>query len=206
MRKEKIRLGPTVRSIVVTWIFLTLCAPLYSGEIKFMGGPAIGKYSASWMTNRFKTGYLFGIGTEFGSGRISYGLDILYFLKTNDYVSRGWEYELREISLPAVVKMKLFPRRLPVFVLAGGEIAYILSHKQNPGGIGGTWDATEFTRKVDYGLVFGTGLEFEIGGGGWEIEGRYHHGLANTTKFVNDKGYQFQTRELALVLGIKFKL
>jgi len=189
-------------------VFLTIVTSLNAADLKLMGGLAYGKYSEKEMSFEFKRGYLCGIGLESGSGRLSFEIDALYFLKTSRYVSRGWDYELREISVPLLAKLKVIPGLNPVYVLAGGEVAYVISHRQFPGpfGAGTYWDATESTRKIDYGAVFGAGLKLELDGIALELESRYHHGLVNTTKFLNDGGYQFKTREWVFALGIKFQI
>lgn len=176
--------------------------------IKVLGGTARGKYAGTAMDNSFKGGYLFGAGFEYGSKPISYEMDVLYFLKTNAYPSRSWSYEMREVSLPVMARFKPFSGALGFFIAAGVEIALILSHKQYgwPERDGMSWDATDFTRKLDYGLVFGAGLDFTFWKISLGIEGRYHHGLANTTRFQSDGGYEFNTREFVVLAALKLDL
>jgi len=179
---------------------------LNAARLKLLGGVSWGKYAVDWdMTNRLKPGYLFGLGVEGGVGSLNYEVDILYFLKTNSYISRGWDYELGEISVPFMAKIKLFSRSTP-FLLAGGEVAYILSHKQKPGpfGVDSVYDMMDNTRKMDYGLVVGMGYELEVGGVILELSGRYHHGLAKVSGISGYRVYEFRTRELAVALGLLF--
>jgi len=179
---------------------------LNAARLKLLGGVSWGKYAVDWdMTNRLKPGYLFGLGVEGGVGSLNYEVDILYFLKTNSYISRGWDYELGEISVPFMAKIKLFSRSTP-FLLAGGEVAYILSHKQKPGVLGedSIYDMMDNTRKMDYGLVVGTGYELDVGGVTLELSGRYHHGLAKVSGISGYRVYEFRTRELAVALGLLF--
>ena len=178
---------------------------LNAARLKLLGGVSWGKYAVDWdMTNHLKPGYLFGLGVEGGLGPLNYEVDITYFLKTNSYISRGWDFELGEISVPFMAKIKLFPRSTP-FLLAGGEVAYILSHKQKPGLFGGdsVYDMMDSTRRIDYGLVVGTGYELDVGGVILELSGRYHHGLAKVSGLGYQK-YEFRTRELAVALGLLF--
>lgn len=178
---------------------------LSAARLKLLGGVSWGKYAVDWdMTNHLKPGYLFGLGVEGGVGSLNYEVDILYFLKTNSYISRGWNYELGEISVPFMAKIKLFSRSTP-FLLAGGEVAYILSHKQKPEPWGGdsVYDMMDGTRRIDYGLVVGTGYELDVGGVILELSGRYHHGLAKVSGLGYQK-YEFRTRELAVALGLLF--
>jgi hypothetical protein len=178
---------------------------LNAARLKLLGGVSWGKYAVDWdMTNRLKPGYLFGLGVEGGVGSLNYEVDILYFLKTNSYISRGWDYELGEISVPFMAKIKLFSRSTP-FLLAGGEVAYILSHKQKPGVLGedSVYDMMDNTRKMDYGLIVGIGYELKVGGVILELSGRYHYGLAKVSG-LGYREYEFRTRELAVALGLLF--
>jgi len=178
---------------------------LSAAWIKLLGGVSWGKYAVDGdMHNRLKPGFFFGLAVEGGAGWLNYEVDILYFLKTNSYISRGWDYELGEISVPFMAKIKFFPRSTP-FLLAGGEVAYILSHKQKPGPFGGdsVYDMMDNTRKMDYGLVVGIGYELEIDAVILELSGRYHHGLAKVSG-LGYQEYEFRTRELAVALGVLF--
>jgi hypothetical protein len=175
---------------------------LNAARLKLLGGVSWGKYAVDWdMSNRLKPGYLFGLGVEGGVGSLNYEVDILYFLKTNSYISRSWDYELGEISVPFMAKIKLFSRSTP-FLLAGGEVAYILSHKQNGGD--SVYDMMDGTRRIDYGLVVGIGYELDVGGVTLELSGRYHHGLAKVSGISGYRVYEFRTRELAVALGLLF--
>jgi hypothetical protein len=176
-----------------------------AGRLKLLGGPAWGKYASDWgMTNVSKPGYFFGAGFEGGSGRLACEVDALYFLKTNSYASRGWDYEMGEISVPVLAKIKLWARSTP-FLLVGGELAYILSHKQKPGPLGDdtVYDMMFTTKRWDYGLVFGAGYDLETGPVTLELSGRYHYGLAKVFG-LGGEGYDLQTRELAVALGVLF--
>jgi len=178
---------------------------LDAARLKLLGGLAWGKYTVDWdMHNHLKPAYLFGLGVEGGSGRLNNEVDVLYFLKTNSYISRGWDYKLGEISVPFMATIKLFPRSTP-FLLAGGKVAYILSHKEKPGPFGGesVYDMMDNTRKIDYGFVVGIGYELKAGGVTLELSGRYHHGLAKVSG-LGYREYEFQTRELAVALGLIF--
>ena len=168
-----------------------------------MGGMAGGRYAEEGMTNYLKRGYCAGIGFEWGPFPFSLEIDALYFLKTNSDRSRGWDYEMREVSVPVMAKFRL-SRGLSPYAAAGVEGACILSHKQIPGPFGEKdYDMTDLTRRLEFGLVFGAGVEVDLGAISLNVEGRYHHGLTDTTKFTND-GYDFKTREYVILAGIKF--
>jgi hypothetical protein len=177
---------------------------LDAARLKLLGGVSWGKYASDWETgNCFKPGYLFGLGVEGGSGWLNYEVDILYFLKTDSYISRNWDYELGEISLPFMAKIKIFSHSTP-FLLAGGEAAYILSHKQKSAfGNGPVYDMMFNTKRWDYGLVIGAGYDLVLGRFTLELSERHHRGLAKVSGFSYHE-YEFKTREWAVVLGLIF--
>jgi len=191
--------------IFLAGFILIYAGALYGGGPKLLGGLAWGKYAADWdMGNVLKPGHLFGLGFEWGSGRLNCEVDALYFLKTGAYPSRGWDYEMGEISVPFMAKYKFLSRSTP-FVLAGCEAAYVLSHKQRPGPSGGdtVYDMIDNTRRIDYGLVVGAGFALELGALSLELSGRYHHGLAKVSG-LGYREYDLQTREWVVVLGLLF--
>lgn len=205
-----------------------------SGGVKLMGG-----FCNANITHSEAAGYdltqwkkplqvfLAGIGFEIGS-RIALEVDILYFRKgvkfkgTINAPEMGYNgsFDMRnfvdEISLPVLLKLKLFPGSTP-YVLGGGEIAYVLSNKakysisdESTGlTLSGSEDLKESTKEIDYGLVFGAGFELNTGIMALMIEGRYHMGLANVTKTSEkipdmDEKDWIKTNAIVLLLGIRF--
>ena len=144
-----------------------------------------------------RTGFLGGIGYEVGS-KFGLEIDLLYFQKgvmfkgavseENAGISANFDATARinELSVPVLAKFRLFPAPTP-YVICGGEIAYILSSKaiydftnitegESQSGIE---EYKEGVNRLDYGLVFGGGVEFKAGPVHIFIEGRYHVGLAD---------------------------
>jgi hypothetical protein len=120
--------------------------------------------------------------------------------KKNYQVDRGWEFRLSELSVPVLIKVKLRKGIAP-YVVGGWETAVILS-QTTTGGPTENWNLD--TKRIDYGLVAGAGIHFPLGPVSAEVEGRYHYGLTETTKFINDGGYQFKTRVIALLAALRF--
>jgi hypothetical protein len=177
-----------------------------------------------------KLGFLGGIGYESGS-RFGFEIDLLYVQKgvrfegseTGSTVSTGGSFDIKlkvnELSLPVLAKIKFMPGSTP-YVIAGGEIAYILSSKIDYWAkddatdeiYSGTEDLNDYDNmnKIDYGLVFGAGFELVSGPMPFFVEGRYHMGMANlfkndaaTSGSVGDTDW-VRTNLLTLVLGVKF--
>ena len=181
---------------------LTLSAASVSAQhLKAVGGVGVGHYAANWeMTTERRTGTVVGGGVEFGNERVALELDVLYMQKRHYYVSRGWEFQLTELSAPALVKVKPW-RGVSPYVVGGWETALILSQGETGDSPGERW--TLETKKVDFGLVAGGGVSFPVGPSSVEIEARYHYGLADTTRFSGDS-YDFKTRVFVLLGALRF--
>lgn len=186
--------------VAIMW----LCAvPASAQWLKAIGGVGLGNYDmgeGGIVTER-RNGMVIGGGLELGSGSVVGEIDVLYMQKKNYQVDRGWEFRLSELSVPVLIKVKLRKGIAP-YVIGGWETAFILSQQTtgNPQSL--TWNLE--TKTFDYGLVAGAGIHFPLGPVSAEVEGRYHYGLTETTKFINDGGYQFKTRVIALLAALRF--
>jgi opacity protein-like surface antigen len=128
-----------------------------------------------------------------------------------------------EVSVPVLLKFRLLPGTTP-YVLAGGEVGYILSSSMDWSYTSG--DQTEkgkedllkkdengevYINQLDYGAVFGGGFEVRLAGLTLSVEGRYHLGQANLLKQTKagegggqkDEDY-IRSKALVVMAGIKF--
>ncbi len=209
---------------------------LAKGGFKIFGGLTSAEISHSYVPeipeaspDRFmkpKTGFLGGIGYEVGS-RFGLEIDLLYFQKGVMFegsvsqavagFSANFEAtaSIDELSMPILVKLKLLPAPTP-YVICGGEIAYIMSSKAvyeynnitDSESQAGTEVYKDGVNRLDYGLVFGGGIEFKAGPVYVFIEGRYHIGLADIAGTDTDipevkKEDWIKTNALVVFLGVK---
>jgi Outer membrane protein beta-barrel domain len=183
---------------------LWLCAAPASAQwLRAIGGVGLGNYEmpeGGIVTER-RNGMVIGGGLELGSGGVVGEIDVLYMQKKNYQVDRGWEFRLSELSLPVMVKVKLRQGIAP-YVIGGWETAFILS--QQTTGNAPSVSYSLDTARFDYGLVGGGGIHFPLGAVSAEFEVRYHYGLADTTKYLNDGGYQLKTRVIAILAAVRF--
>jgi hypothetical protein len=190
-----------VKKGLIVAIALLCAAPASAQWLKAIGGVGLGNYDTNGeMTTERRRAMVIGGGLELGSGRVAAEVDVLYMQKKNYYVSRGWEFSLSEISVPLLIKVKPL-RGITPYVVGGWETAFILS-QTTTGGPTENWNLD--TKRIDYGLVAGAGIHIPLGPVSAEVEGRYHYGLTETTKFINDGGYQFKTRVFALLAAVRF--
>jgi hypothetical protein len=190
-----------LKSAALVVVLLLFARPANAQAFKVLGGVGFGAYATNWdMSNERLPGVLLGGGIELPAGGVIAETDVVYMEKKNHYVSRNWDSTLSEISVPILLKVKTGRGTAP-YVVGGGEVAYILSQKQVGPGATERWELE--TRRFDAGLVVGGGVEVELGTIGLEVEGRFHMGLVNTTRFSSD-GYDFKTRVLVLLGGVRF--
>lgn len=186
-----------------------------SGGVKLLAGlsmsnlnvsetiPATAKKSA-------KMGFMGGLGYESG-GMIAFELDLLYspggavIKATDPAVKEKYAFSGTAITLPIMLKVRFMPGTTP-YILAGGEIGYLLSQKIVMTAADGTsteYDALDHVNRLIYGLVFGGGLELQSGGMNLLFEARYRLGLSNLYKDP-EPGTYIKPTALMFLLGVKF--
>jgi opacity protein-like surface antigen len=189
-------------------LYLIVVSGLHA-DFKIMGGMNLSKYRVLSETEGInwnnKLGFLAGIGLEkdFAPHTIL-EFDILYFVKGCQVEIRGnspFKYDLRVLSLPFMLKIKLLEETSP-YVVGGIELSYILSHKiklEKQAEV----DLKENTRSFDYGFVVGFGFELKIEEHLFLfIEARYHQGKVNLISNPGAEESMF-TRSILAVLGVK---
>ena len=192
------------------------------GGVKFFAGVALGRVAFDGMDalgmdreegKRNRRGFAGGIGFQ-SRGTLGYELDLLYLQKGGRYVGRIDGYgaasltlKNEEISLPLLLKLRLARGEAEPFLLVGGEVAYILSSKLDWSmeALGkGNLNLKDETKRVDYGLVLGGGLELSFPSWSLTIEGRYHRGAADLKGSDSTGGGKFESRVLLFLMGFKF--
>jgi len=188
-----------MKKIGLILAILLLVSGAYAQTGKFLGGINFSNYHSTNETTSQKFGYWGGIGFEWGTRLFIGEIDLLYFQKgaTVDVNGLDVDFTLSELLLPAMIKIKFFPQTSP-YIFGGGEVGYVLSYKSsNAAGQAGP----DVVKSLDYGLIFGGGVELWFGGTGIFIEGRYHYGMA---PMGEGTGFDFKTNSFALLLGFVF--
>lgn len=169
-------------------------------QLKLLGGITVGRFASdSDVTTSRLPGATFGGGLAWTRGVVAPEIDVLWIQKRARYDSRAWDFTVSELSVPLVVAFRGGGRIAP-FGLAGAEVSYILSARQEDtsGGRSISYETPTF----DYGLVVGGGVGIGIGGRRVSVEARYLHGLTKTMKFFSD-GYDFKTRTVVLLASLQ---
>lgn len=209
---------------------------LAQGSFKIFAGLTSAEISHSYVPeipeadpDRFmkpRTGFLGGVGYELGS-KLGLEINLLYVQKgvmfegAVSQATAGFNANFRatakidELTVPILAKFRLFPAPTP-YVICGGEFAYIVSSKAiydynnttEDDSQSGTEDYTEGVNRIDYGLVFGGGIEFKAGTVLVFIEGRYCAGLADIAGTDPDipevkKEDWIKTNAIVVFIGVK---
>jgi hypothetical protein len=184
--------------------------------IKLMGGLSMGNLNLSENLSveskkTSKMGFMGGLGYESG-GRIAFEMDLLYspggavFKDAVDTTSKERiTISGNAITLPLLLKVRFMPGTTP-YVLAGGEIGYIMSQKVIITDLAGKdteLDVTDNISRLLYGVVFGGGIELKAGGMNLLVEARYRLGLSNLIKDP-DPGAYVKATALSFLIGVKF--
>ena len=207
-----------------------LIGGLASANISFSRDPGSDFGVSIDSYQKSKLGLVGGIGFEMGS-RFGVEIDILYIQKGVKFEGSGSDplfgeagsfdvtANLDEVSVPVLLRFEFLEGTTP-YILGGGEVGYIISSKAKynatDNATGKTYsgteelDQTDNLNKLDYGLVFGAGLEIDSLTIPFFIEWRYHMGLANIFKSDADTPTQAQdddwvrTKTVVVTIGIKF--
>jgi len=210
------------------------------GGFKVMGGLGLADMSVSFPAGtdpqqktlfdkykQSKTGIAGGIGLAMGS-RIGLEFDVLYLQKgvrfkgtdtsSGESISFDAKINFNMISVPVLFRFNILdsPTAPAIYVMGGGEIAYILDGKTEytVTQAGETQTGSEKIEKenmnqIDYGAVLGAGVGLNLGGMQLFVEGRYHIGMANLFKSaagtdVPEADYKAKSSLILLMAGFKF--
>ena len=234
--REEAPVRPPVRTVPREQVPVADSGPVPStGGFKIMA--AFGSGSISYDTSKDTSGYSidqykhgragFGGGVGFESGStIGFEIDLLYLQKgvvfSGTYQTDTFSVTMKldEVSVPVLLKIHLLNKAgLPdVYLLGGGEIAYLMTGKADWNGKGpnvpspgsGSEDLLKdpsSLNRIDYGAIFGGGVTIPLGGLKLFVEARYHLGFADLEKVPageTSSGAKPKTSLLAIVGGFKF--
>jgi opacity protein-like surface antigen len=209
-----------MKRVFAAILAFSLSSGAFAQELRVLGGVDWGRLETPFVrieesrVLHSKPGFLVGLGLELPLRPIlSVDFGLLYFEKGAKadvyYLGTlfGFDtYYLDALSLLTCLKLKPFPK-LPTYLIAGGEMSYVLRYRRDfasaTGGIFIT-HLTRLIRRFDFGLVMGGGAEIPVSQR-WAIltEVRYHMGLADLDKTTT---VPLKTRALALQAGIRYSL
>lgn len=202
-------------------------APAYPGGFKLLAGYGMASLKTSAEAenpyDKYKKtldGIVGGFGYE-GGGQVGFEIDFMYMPKGIRYKGaeeeEGVEYKfdmkmrITEVSAIALLKFNLPVQGVNPFLVGGGEIGYVIGAKYDyeysadDESESGSEDIKDSTKDIDYGLVLGGGLGFDLSGMSLQAQVRYHLGLANLVDPGDEETDDtVKSSMLMLVVGIKF--
>jgi hypothetical protein len=192
------------------------------GGFKLLGGLSLGNGKLSgtlpveW-TKKNRMSFMGGMGYESG-GMLAFSIEALYspggvVIHDEDPSDpTKWAdmtIAANAITLPVTIKLRFLRGAMTPFIFAGGEVGYILDAKFKVEVYTGEdvpdtdlLEGGDINRLI-YGVVFGGGFEFQVGGMNLLLEGRYRLGLSNLIKDA-DPGDYMKPTALTFLIGIKF--
>jgi hypothetical protein len=189
------------------------------GGFKLMGGLSLGNgtFSETLPTSyekRDRKNFMGGIGYESG-GMIAFSIETIYspggaiIHAENPSDPSQWAditLAANAISLPLMLKVRFLRGDMTPYIMAGGEVGYILDAKLKLETWEGDTDEQDILDEVNrlfYGISAGAGFEMRLGGMNLLLEGRYRLALSNLIKDA-DPGDYIKPTAIMFLLGIRF--
>jgi hypothetical protein len=192
-----------MKRVLVILLAATLFSTAYAYEWRILGGLSIarstepledyGRMDWSPYVKANLAGGVGGAGVLFSlAPHLDLEIDGLFLQKGADVEIIGiagpflrYHDRVNELSVPVLLKLSLLHGTSP-YVLAGGEAAWVISRAP---------------KDVDYGFVFGAGVDIPLGKTVISLEGRYHLGLRDLT---TDSSVLRKMRAALVLIGLSW--
>ncbi|MBC7363023.1 MAG: outer membrane beta-barrel protein [Candidatus Aminicenantes bacterium] len=190
--------------------------------LRFWGGATMSRYVGTPILevsipetsykNSWRTDINLGAGLEFKVSQtpLAFILDLGYLEKgTNldiyylDIKTGSLPYSLGTLSQMGLARVNFSGKWSP-YLLAGYELAFVLKHRGELFGLSEP-DLKSDSKKTDFCLVAGAGLEFKGQKMSPFLEVCYHHGLVNLSRMTGSLEYYPSIKSRALVFNAGFK-
>lgn len=126
---------------------------------------------------KYKTGFAAGVFLNAGlTPSIAIQPELLYVMRGAKEDVIDLKLKANYVALPVLIKwMAPTQGSVKPNLFVGPEVAFLMSAKIDT--VGGDVDVKDSTKSVDFGLVFGGGLDFDAGSGRVTFDVRYNLGL-----------------------------
>jgi hypothetical protein len=197
----------TLLAVILTVIITSVSIKAQETGLGVEGGINIANVSTTPSINlNSRTGFMIGGFADIGISRIAaIKPGVRYIVKGFTGSGNGLTISenLHYIEIPLLVKFRIPLNEVKPYFEAGPTLAIQLSASEDQtfGTQAQTYDAGFLYESIDFGLYFGSGVEFNLGnkismftGGGYSL------GLSNTSKSstsIRNRGFQFTA-------GVKF--
>lgn len=152
------------------------------------------------------------------AGGAFFGVDLHEYFRIQiqgQYVQKGAEETLDgetikdkvdyiELLVPLTLTIPIENSSFEPRLYAGPAVSFLLSCKFTGGGE--SVDCKDITKNVDYGVFFGAGADFMVGGGAIMLDVLYNLGLANINDDVDSDVFSVKTKTIQILAGYRFFL
>jgi len=124
------------------------------------------------------------------------------------------KYKFSYIEIPVLFKLKIpTTKNIKPSIFAGPYAAFNIKAREieTENGVTAETDLEDFTKKMDYGLVFGGCVEYKLGFGKLILDARYNLGLVNIMKYlriltsgVMDDDDYIKNKSFTIMIGFSF--
>lgn len=144
------------------------------------------------------------------SPQFSMAPGIRFITKGNSYSGADGvaSNSLSVIELDALIKVKFPLTEIKPYIFAGPNLGFILSasYTQTPtGGTSSTTDVSSNVETIDFGLMFGGGLDFKIAPT-MDLFGQFGYSLGLSNIQKNNPASTTKTTGIQITTGLRFKL
>lgn len=124
--------------------------------------------------------------------------EVLYSMKgAEDYPATGQSTDLTYIEIPVLLKYSIpMAGMIAPNFFVGPSLGILLTAEDNE------VDVKENTKSMDYGIVFGAGVDFDLGTGKVTVDARYNYGLTS----IDDSGAELDVKNggISVMVGYLF--
>lgn len=158
-----------------------------------------------------KTGFIIGGMLDASiSPQFSIAPGIRFITKGNSYSGADGvaSNSLSVIEIDALLKVKFPLTEIKPYIFAGPNLGFILSatYSQTPtGGTSSSQDVSSNVETIDFGLMFGGGLDFKVAPT-MDIFGQFGYSLGLSNIQKNNPASTTKTTGIQLTTGLRFKL
>lgn len=152
------------------------------------------------------------------AGGAFFGIDLQEYFRIQiqgQYVQKGAEETFNgetikdkvdyiELLVPLTLTIPIENSAFEPRLYAGPAIGFLLSCKFTFDGE--SEDCKDITTSVDYGVFFGAGADFMVGGGAIMLDVLYNLGLANINDDVDSDDFSVKTQTIQILAGYRFFL
>jgi hypothetical protein len=222
---------------IIIFILLLTFMTLYSASAQQLYFGVLGGVNFADLNGKDKQGEELNVSTRSIPGiggviglnldqNFSFQLELMYLqkggvLRREPSDAQGIKSKMSFIEVPLFLKIQ-FGEQIRPYIMGGPMVGFLLSSKfeSEIGGLLFKGDVQHITRKVDFSVGLGAGVNIPVGSSNIFLDGRYTLGLTNLNKGGNfeasagdiltegevDRSIEISTKGFQIMLGVAFPI